>query len=186
MVQGLSSLNHVEQRRFLFPQKSSFRVKERLELVHRDLCGPMTPATPGGRRDFLLLVDDLSRYMWVVVRGSKGDVVNAIRRAQDAAEAECGHKLRVLCTDNIGEFMATEFTSYCADESVQRHYSASYSPQQNGVIERRNQVVVGMARALLKQRGMPAVFGGGAVVTVVYIHNRSPTNALNGRKSDEA
>jgi hypothetical protein len=44
---------------------------------------------------------------------------------------------------------------------------------------------MGMARALLKQRGMPAVFCGEAVVTVVYILNRSPTKALNGRTSYE-
>jgi transposase InsO family protein len=106
--------------------------------VHRDLCGPVTPATPAARRYFLLLIDDLSRYMWVVVRGSKGEAVDAIRRTQAAAEAECGRKLRVLCTDNGGEFMVAEFTSYCANEGVQRHYSALYSPQQNGIIERRN------------------------------------------------
>jgi hypothetical protein len=62
--------------------------------MHGDLCGPVTPATPGGRRYFLLLVDDLSRYMWVVVLDSKGEAADAIRRAQAAAEAECGRKLR--------------------------------------------------------------------------------------------
>ena len=81
-----------KQRRLPFPQRASFRAKERLELVHGDLCGPVTPATSGGRRYFLLLVDDLSRYMWVMVLGSKGE----------AAEAECGRKLRVLRTDNGG------------------------------------------------------------------------------------
>jgi transposase InsO family protein len=97
--------------------------------VHEDLCGPVTPATPGGRRYFLLLIDDLSRYMWVMILSSKGEVANAIRRVQVAAEAECGRKLRVLHTDNGDEFMAAEFTSYCADEGVQCHYSAPYSPQ---------------------------------------------------------
>jgi transposase InsO family protein len=96
--------------------------------VHGDLCGPVTLATPGGRRYFLLLIDDLSRYMWVVVLRSKGEAADAIRRAQATTEAECGHKLRVLCTDNGGKFTAVEFMSYCADEGVQRHYSASYSP----------------------------------------------------------
>jgi transposase InsO family protein len=104
----------------------------------------------GGRRYVLLLVDDLSRYMWVVVLGSKGEAANAIKRTQAAAEAECGRKLRVLHTDNGGEFTAAEFASYCVDEGVQCHYSASYNPQQNDVIERHNQTVVGMARALLK------------------------------------
>jgi hypothetical protein len=155
---------------------------ERLELVHGDLCGPVTPATPRGRRYFLLLVDDLSCYMWVVVLGRKGEAANAIRRTQAAGEVECGRKLRVLHTDNGDEFTAAEFTSYCADEGVQRHYSTPYSPQQNGVVERRNQTVVRMAQALLKQRGMPAVFWGEAVVTAVYILNRSPTKAWHGRK----
>jgi transposase InsO family protein len=154
--------------------------------VHGDLCGPVTPATPGGRCYFLLLIDNLSRYMWVVVLDSKGEVADAIRHAQAAVEAECGRKLRVLHTDNSGEFTAAEFASYCVDEGVQRHYSAPYSPQQNGIVERRNQTVVGMAQALLKQRGMSAVFWGEAVVMAIYILNRSPTKALNGRTSYEA
>jgi transposase InsO family protein len=196
MLRGLPSLDHVEQfcdvcvlmkqRRLPFPQQSSFRAKERLELLHGDLCGPVTSATPGRQRYFLLLVDDLSRYMWFVVLGSKGEAADAIRRAQAAVEAECGRKLRVLRTDNGGEFTAAEFASYCIDEGVQRHYFAPYSPQQNDVIKRRNQTVVGMTQALLKHRGMPAVFWGEAVVTAVYILNRSPTKALNGRTSYEA
>jgi transposase InsO family protein len=196
MVRGLPSLDHVEQfcdvcvltkqRRLPFPQQSSFRAKERLELMHGDLCGPVTPATPGGRRYFLLLVDDLSRYMWVMVLGSKGEAADAIRRAHAVAEAECGCKLCMLRTDNCDEFTAVEFVLYCVNEGVQRHYSASYSPQQNGIVEQRNQTVVEMARALLKQRGVHAVFWGEAVVTAVYILNRSPTKALNGRTSYEA
>jgi transposase InsO family protein len=145
MVRGLPCLDHVEQfcdicvltkqRRLSFPHQASFRAKERLDLVHGDLCGPVTLATPGGRHYFLLLVDDHSRYMWVMVLGSKGEAADSIRRTQAAAEAEC-----------------------CAEEGIQRHYSVPYSPQQNGVVEQHNQTVVGMARALLKQRGMPAVF----------------------------
>jgi hypothetical protein len=66
----------------------------------------------------LLLVDDISCYMWVVVLDSKGEAVNAIRHTQAAAEVECGRKLRVLRTDNGSEFTMTEFTSYCVDEDA--------------------------------------------------------------------
>jgi hypothetical protein len=66
--------------------------------------------------------------MWVVVLGSKGEAADAIRHAQAAAEAKCGRKLRMLRTDNSGEFTVAEFASYCVDEGVQRHYSAPYSP----------------------------------------------------------
>jgi IS30 family transposase len=92
----------------------------------------------------------------------------------------------VLRIDNGGEFTAAELASYWTDEGVQCHYYMPYSPQQNGVIKQRNQTIVGMARALLKQRGIPTVFWGEAVVTAVYILNRSPTKALNGRTPYEA
>jgi hypothetical protein len=102
-------------------------------------------------------------------------VCRSLRRRSAAASYAC-------CAPTT----AAEFASYCADEGVQRHYSALYNPQQNGIVERRNQTVVGMARALLKQRGMPAVFWGEAVVTAVYILNRSPTKALNRMTPYEA
>ena len=111
--------------------------------MHGDLCGPVTPATPRGRRYFLLFVDDLSRYMWVMILGNKGEAADVIRHAQAAAEAESGRKLRVLRTNNGGKFTAVEFAAYCADEGIQRHHSTPYSPQQNGIVEQRNQMVSG-------------------------------------------
>jgi hypothetical protein len=118
MVWGLPSFDHVEQfcdvcmltkqRQLPFPQQSSFWAKEWLELMHGDLCGPVTLATLRGWRYFLLLIDDLSRYMWIVALGSKGEATNT----------KCGRKLCVLRIDNGGEFTAAEFTSYCADEGV--------------------------------------------------------------------
>ena len=128
-----------------------------MELVHGDLCGPIAPSTPGGRRYFLLLVDDATRYMWVALLISKDMDADAIKHLQAMAEKQSGKKLRTLRTDNGREFTVDEFTAYCA-EGIQRHYSAPYSPQQNGVVERRNQTVVAMARALLEQRGLPARF----------------------------
>jgi hypothetical protein len=149
--------------------------------MHGDLCGPVTPATPRGQCYILLLVNDLSHYMWVVVLSSKGEAMNAIKHAQAAAEAECGHKLCVLRTDNGGGFTAAEFMSYCVDEGVQCYYSTPYSLQLNDIVEWPNQMVVGMAQALLKQRGMPTEFWGEAIVIAVYILNCSPTKALNDR-----
>jgi len=153
--------------------------------VHGDLCGPVMPATPGGRR-FLLLVDDATRFMWVSLLTAKSATVDAIKRVQAEAEKVCGRKLRVLRIDNGREFTAAEFADYCADEGITRHYSAPYSPQQNGVVERRNQTVVAMARTLLKQRGIPAKFWWEAVVTTVHLLNRSPTKSLQGKTPYEA
>ena len=61
-----------------------------------------------------------------------------IKKFKMRAEAEIGKKLRVLRTDRGGEFTSVEFAAYCADQGVARHHTAPYSPQQNGVVERRN------------------------------------------------
>ncbi|RLN23644.1 hypothetical protein C2845_PM07G28310 [Panicum miliaceum] len=171
MVRGLPELKHMDQlcdvcittkhRRTPFPKQANFRAEGCLDLVHGDVCGPITPATPGGRRYFLLLVDDFTRYMWVVLLAGKGDAAASIRRIQAAAEAECGRRLRVIHTDNGREFTSDEFARHCEEHGVQRQFTAPYSPQQNCVVERRNQTVVATARALLKQRKLPAEFWGG-------------------------
>jgi len=81
MVRGLPLIKHAgelcdsclagKQRRLSFPKKVSYRAGDTLELVHGDLCGPITPATHGGRRYFLLLVDYCSRFMWLYLLASK-------------------------------------------------------------------------------------------------------------------
>ena len=75
--------------------------------------------------------------MWVALLTTKDAAADAIKHLQAVAEKGSGRKLRVLRTNNGREFTATEFAVYCADEGIQRHFSAPYSPQQNGVVERR-------------------------------------------------
>ena len=64
----------------------------------------------------------------------------------------------MLRTDRDGEFTSVELTAYCADQGVVRHHTTPYLPQQNGVVERWNQTVVGMARSIMKAKGMPTRF----------------------------
>jgi transposase InsO family protein len=196
MVRGLPKLTQVEkvcdsclvgkQRRAPFPAQARRRAESALELVHGDLCGPVTPVTPSGNQYFLLLVDDMSRYMWVRLLSSKDQAPSEIKNFQAAVEVETGKKLKVLRTDRGGEFTSVEFGRYCAERGVERQFTAPYSPQQNGVVERRNQSVVAMARCMLKAKGLPGYFWGEAVSTAVHILNRSPTRALDGKTPYEA
>lgn len=94
----------------------------------RRLVWPHDTGDSGGRQYFLLLVDDTTRFMWAVLLPTKGDATSAIKQVQAVAEKESGCKMRVLRTDNGGEFTATEFAMYCADEGIQSHFSAPYSP----------------------------------------------------------
>ncbi|WVZ65497.1 hypothetical protein U9M48_014849 [Paspalum notatum var. saurae] len=196
MVRGLLHIDHVDQvcegclagkqRRHPFPAQARRRATTALDLVHGDICGLVTPTTPSGSWYFLLLVDDLSRYMWLSLLASKDQAPAAIRKFKAAAELESGCKLKVLRTDRGGEFTSIEFGAYCAEQGVQRQLTAPYMPQQNGVVERRNQTVVGMARSMLLAKGLPGMFWGEAVTTAVFILNRSPTHSLDGKTPFEA
>jgi transposase InsO family protein len=164
MVSGLSEIEDrqtcdtcilTKQRRAPFPAKAKFKADAALDLVHGDLCGPITPATPGGHRFFLLLVDDATRFMSIKLLTTKSDVVASIKAIKAATEVEVGRSLRVLRTDNGGEFTGKELADFCTSEGIQRHFSAPYTPHQNGVMERRNQTVLATACALLKEREMP-------------------------------
>jgi transposase InsO family protein len=105
---------------------------------------------------------------------------------QARAEAEAGCKLRAFRTDRGGEFTSKAFMEYCATDGVQRQLTAPYSPQQNGVVERRNGMVVETARSLLKAKGLPGWFWGEAVLTAVYLLNRAPTKSVEGMTPFEA
>jgi transposase InsO family protein len=165
MVRGLPSIEQVEQlcdsclagkqRRHTFPATTKYRAPNLLELVHADLCGPITPETPGSKRSFLLIVDDKSRFMWLVLLASKDQAGQALIQFQARAEVESGRKLGTLRTDRGEEFTARAFAEHCAEYGVQRHLTAPYTPQQNGVVERRNQTVLGMARSMMKAKKVP-------------------------------
>jgi transposase InsO family protein len=124
--------------------------------------------------------------MWLQLLSGKGEVAEAIKPSKARAEAESRKRLRVLRMDHGGEFTSVEFAAYCMDEGVVRHHTTLYSPQQNDVMERWNQTVVGMARSMMKAKGMPMEFWGKAVSTAVFILNRAPTKALKGKTSFEA
>lgn len=68
-----------KQRRLPFPKAAKYRTNDVLELVHDDLYGPVTLVTHGGRRYFLLQVDDCSRYMWLQLLSSKDEAAAAIK-----------------------------------------------------------------------------------------------------------
>lgn len=55
-----------KQIRAVFPQATTYRATKRLELIHGDLCGPITPSTHAGNRYIFVLIDDYSRYMWTI------------------------------------------------------------------------------------------------------------------------
>jgi hypothetical protein len=129
---------------------------------------------------FLLLVDDLMRYMWLTLLVTKDEAAAAIIQLQKGVELESGCKLHKLRTDRGGEFTYGSVIAYCVELGVGLHLMSPYSLQLNSVVEWCNQIIVGMARSLLKAKKVPGEFWGETVLMAVFILNMSPTKSVDG------
>ena len=94
-----------------FPKALSYQTSEPLEIVHGDICGPITPPTLGGSRYFLLIIDDYTRLTWVEMLHQKSDAFEAFKRFKSLAETEKGVKLKAPRSDRGGEFTSTDFSN---------------------------------------------------------------------------
>jgi len=115
-----------------------WRADEPLELLHNDLCGPITPETAGGNKYFLLIVDDCTRWISVTVLKTKDQASSAFAKFKAEAENSLGQKIKMVRSDRGGEFLSAAFKDICEQAGIKRQLIAPYSPQQNGVVERRN------------------------------------------------
>ncbi|KAK1619346.1 hypothetical protein QYE76_024863 [Lolium multiflorum] len=112
MDHGLPCVDHVDKlcdegvveklRSAPYPRETAFEASEALELVHGDICGPISPATPSGNEYFMLVVDDLSQYMWIVLLKSKDQGLQAIEKIKEAGEVKARAK-KSLRIDRGGE-----------------------------------------------------------------------------------
>nr|GEX74087.1 hypothetical protein [Tanacetum cinerariifolium] len=125
-----------KQTRNPYPTQTLYKAKERLELIHADICGPISPSTPAD------------------------EALGMFQKFRVLVENETGVKVKTLRTDRGGEFNSKAFTKYCDDTGLKRHFTAPYSPQQNGVMERRNRSVIKMARSVMKSIEVPDTLWG--------------------------
>jgi len=123
---------------------------------------------------------------WVYFLSNKSQVFSVFKKFRAFAERQSGCKLKALRSDNGGEYTSNEFNKYCKDMGIDHKLTVSYSPEQNGVSERKNRTVVEMARCLLLEKKLPQSFWAEAVHTSLYLLNRLPTKAVNEKTPIEA
>ena len=74
--------------------------------------------------------------------------------------------------------MSKDFDRLCEKEVIMHEAVSPYTPQQNGIVERKNRTIMNMVRSVLKGKNLPKEFWGEAVSTATYILNKCPTNNL--------
>ncbi|KAL8155990.1 hypothetical protein AgCh_001157 [Apium graveolens] len=140
------------------PKRSTWRASTKLELVHTDICGPISPSSEGNKRYFIYFIDDYSRKAWVYFLAYKSDVFTIFKLFKALVEKEKNLPIKCLRTDRGGEFTSDEFKEYCEMNGIKRQLTAAYTPQQNGVAERKNRTVMNMVRSLLIEKNVPRKF----------------------------
>jgi transposase InsO family protein len=196
MVEGLPMFKseHVEcegcalgkQHREEFPMHIDKRKREILELVHTDVCGPMQTRSLGGAYYFLIFIDDRTRYTWVYFMRNKSDVFEYFKEFKNMVEKKTGKSIKILRSDQGGEYTSGAFIRYCKNNGIQQQFTVPHTPQQNGVVERKNRTLVECARSMIKGKNLSNGFWAEAISTVVYLKNRSPTKILENKTPFEA
>ncbi|CAI7844378.1 unnamed protein product [Closterium sp. NIES-54] len=147
--------------------------KAPLALVHMDVVGPTRAPSLSGTRYFLTIVDDHTRAVWVYPLKTKGEVAAAVLKEwMPRAQRESGHKVKVIRTNNGGEFIGADFEAVLKKKGIQHQLTVPYNPQQNGVAERFNRTLQEGARTLLGCAGLPDPFWVTALRQVALVKNR--------------
>ena len=147
------------------PRKSHKTAEARdlapLELIHSDLCEMNGVLTKGGKRYFMTLIDDSTRYCYVYLLKSKDEAFAFFKNYKAEAENQLDRKIKRLRYDRGGEYFSNEFDLFCAEHGIIHERTPPYSPQSNGVAERKNQTLTDMVNTMLDTSGLSKEWWGG-------------------------
>ena len=182
LVRGLPEIKYVKtkvcsacqlgkQIRSTHKAKKMVSTSKTLELLHLDLFGPEAYKSIGGKQYGFVIVDDYSRFTWVLFLATKDCAFNEFEKLITLLENKLGTRLVGIRSDHGGEFQK-DFVTYCEERGITHEFSAPRTPQQNGVVERKNRSLQETARTLLQESKLPRSFWAEAVNTACYVLNR--------------
>jgi transposase InsO family protein len=153
------------------PHKNIMTTDMPLELLHMDLFGPIAYISIGGGKYCLVIVDDYSRFTWVFFLQEKCQTQETLKGFLTRAQNEFGFRIKKISSDNGTEFVNSQIEGFLEDEGIKHEFSSRYTPQQNGVVERKNRTLLDMERTMLDEYKTPDRFWDEAINTVCYSIN---------------
>lgn len=151
---------------------STSQSTEPLELLSVDLAGPFDESV-GGARYFMVVVDAYSKLYHVELLRQKSDAVEAIKRLITRWETQVSRRVKILRSDNGGEFDNRAMADFCAGKGIRQQMTTARTPEQNGIAERAVRTVKEGTRTLLIESGLTDKYWGAAARTFVYTRNRA-------------
>ena len=146
----------------------------------------MNPESVGGGKYFVTFIDDATRYTWVYILKFKSEVFSTFQNWKTLVENQYEKKIKILRSDNGGEYVSTEFEKYLRKEGIRHEKTVPKTTEQNGLSERMNRTLVEAVRSMLSDSKLPKMFWAEALSTATYFRNRSPNVALNNITPYEA
>jgi hypothetical protein len=165
--------------------KRDNKVEGVLELIHSDVCGPMPSASISGYVYYVSFIDDYSHKTWVYLLKSKDEVFSKFKEFKALIENVSERKIKILRSDNGGEYTSKEFVNFCRDVGRKRELTTPYNPQQNGVAERKNRTIMEAVKTMFHEQDLPMCLWAKATMTAVYVQNRLSHSALGLKTPEE-
>jgi transposase InsO family protein len=147
-----------------------------LDLVHKDVMGPMQTKTPGGCTYVVTFIDNYSRHVTVHFMKAKSEVLSKFKIFKAAMENATGKTIKRLRSDNGGEYTGRQFKAYLNHHGIKHEKTVPYTPQQNGLAERMNRSLVEMARCMMYHEDVDKKWWEEAVNTAAWIINKIPNS----------
>ena len=143
--------------------------------------GPYRVSTKERFKYFLTIVDDYTRSLWVYLMKGKDEVYENVISFYNLLQTQFHKRIKIFRSDNGTEFTNNKFSKFVNDFGILHQTSCVYTPQQNGVVERKHRHLLNVARALLFQSGLPLNMWHECVLTATYLINRTHSSVLNGK-----
>lgn len=153
-------------------------MQTRCLICYIDVWGPYNTPTNNGCKYFLTLVDDHSRAVWTILISTKQHVTHSLQEFYAYVQTQFNTHVKCIITDNGGEFLNAELSSFLAKNGVIHQTTCPYTPQQNGRVERKHRNLLEMTRALKFQSAVPNSFWGDCLLTATYLLNRIPSPVI--------
>ncbi|KAG1670109.1 hypothetical protein FOA52_013685 [Chlamydomonas sp. UWO 241] len=148
-----------------------------LHVLHSDLMGPLSPASRGGARYVMTVIEDYSRYSLVFLL--KSDASHSMRQAIAFFECQTGASVRNVRSDRGGDFINHALYDHYKAKGIVLQHTMPHTPEQNGVAERINRTLTDKVRPMLAHSGMSLGYWGEAMLAANYLRNLSPSSHSN-------
>ncbi|KAJ9538233.1 hypothetical protein OSB04_030966 [Centaurea solstitialis] len=167
------------------PPRMDTNCQSPLDMIHMDLCGPMRVESLAKKKYMLVLVDEFSRFTWLEFLRVKSEAAERIIAFIKRTQVLLGRRVRKIRSDNGTEFRNAKLQSFLEEVGITHNFSAVRTPQQNGVVERKNRTLVEAARSMMAHSGVPQQFWAEAVSTACYTQNRTLIVKRTGKTAYE-